>query len=265
MPPPIDDLLQALRLSHDQLAGIAGRLDSAALTGPSYCRNWNRAQVFSHLGSGAEIGLNSLRAGLGEAPEPDREGIWARWNALPPEGMAGGFVASDDRYLAAVERLDPDRRETVQVPFFLGPTPLAGVLTFRLHEHTQHNWDIRVSLDPQATLLPEAVPLLLDLPPVMARWAARPADVDLPGPARLAVRTTNPPRHYLLVVAGDQAELHDAGSGDHTGDTTGGLDLPAEAFLRLTAGRLDPDHTPPATNARGRPTLDELRALFPGY
>jgi uncharacterized protein (TIGR03083 family) len=265
MPPPIDDLLQALRLSHDQLAGIAGRLDGAGLTAASYCRDWHRGQVFSHLGSGAEIGLNGLLAGLGEAPEPDREEIWARWNALPPDGMARGFVESDDRYLAAVERLDPGRREAVQVPFFLGPTPLAGVLTFRLHEHTLHNWDIRVSLDPQATLLPEAVPLLLDLPPTMARWAARPADAALPGPVRLAVRTTNPQRRYLLSVAGDQAELHDAGSGDTTGDTTGELDLPAEAFLRLIAGRLDPDHTPPGTDARGRPTLDELRALFPGY
>jgi hypothetical protein len=99
----------------------------------------------------------------------------------------------------------------------------------------------------------------------MARWAARPADAALPGPVRLAVRTTNPPRRYLRSVAGDQAELHDAGSGDTTGDTTGELDLPAEAFLRLIAGRLDPDHTPPGTDARGRPTLDELRALFPGY
>jgi len=265
MPPPIDDLLQALRLSHNQLAGIAGRLDAAALTAASYCRDWNRAQVFSHLGSGAEIALHALRAGLGEAPEPDREGIWARWNALPPEAMARGFVEADDRYLAVVEGLDHGRREAVAVPFFLGPTPLAGVLTFRLHEHTLHNWDIRVSLDPQATLLPEAVPLLLDLPPTLARWAARPADAALPGPVRLAVRTTNPQQHYLLTVSAERAELQDTGSGAGTGDTTGELDLPAEAFLRLAAGRLDPDHTPPGTDVHGRPTLDQLRALFPGY
>jgi uncharacterized protein (TIGR03083 family) len=269
-PPPVDDLMRALRLSYDQLAKIAARLDGPALTAGSYCRDWNRAQVLSHLGSGAEISLNALRAGLDGAPEPSREEIWARWNALPPGAMARGFVESDDRYLAAVERLDPEVRDTVQVPFFLGRTPLAGVLTFRLHEHTLHNWDIRVSLDPHATLLPEAVPLLLDLPPVIAQWAARPAGVDLPGPVRMIIRTADPERHYLLVVAGEQAKLTDADPGIPVGDTAGGdvtghLDLPAEAFLRLAAGRLDPGHTPPGTEARGRPTLDELRALFPGY
>jgi uncharacterized protein (TIGR03083 family) len=271
MPPAIDDLLKALRISHDQLAGIAGRLDAAALAAPSYCRDWSRAQVFSHLGSGGEIGLNSLRAALGEAAEADREEIWARWNALPPEGMARGFIEADDRYLTAVEQLDADRQEALLVPFVFGPTPLAGVLTFRLHEHTLHNWDVQVSLDPQASLLPEAVPLLLDLPTATIRWVARPAEADLPGPVRLTVTTTNPQRHYLLTVADDTAELHDTGTGTGTGpgDTTDGatgkLDLPAEAFLRLAAGRLDPDHIPPGTHADGHPTLPQLRTLFPGY
>jgi uncharacterized protein (TIGR03083 family) len=270
MPPAIGDLLKALRISHDQLADIAGRSDVAALADPSYCRDWNRAQVLSHLGSGAEIGLNTLRAALDEGPEPDREEIWARWNALSPTGMAEAFVESDDRYLAALEGLDPDRRETLLVPFFLGPTPLAGVLTFRLHEHVLHNWDVRVSIDPQATLIPEAVPLMLGLPPAIIRWAARPAEADLSGPVRLAITTTDPQRHYLLTVSGDQAELHDvdpaaADPAAGTGDTTGSLDLPAEAFLRLGAGRLTPDHTPPGTAAHGQPSLDQLRSLFPGY
>jgi uncharacterized protein (TIGR03083 family) len=265
MPPTIDDLVTALRISHDQLAGIAGQLDAAALSDRSYCTDWDRARVFSHLGSGAEIGLNSLRTALDEAPEPDREAIWARWNALPPEGMAAGFVEADDRYLAAVDALDPDQRDTLRVPSFLGPIPLAGVLTFRLHEHVQHNWDIRVSLDPQATLLPEAVPLLLDLPAAMAQWTARPAEAHLPVPVRLAIATTDPERHYLLTVSGDLAELTEADSGADSVATTGDVSLPAEAFLRLTSGRLDPDHTPPAIHSQGSPTLDQLRALFPGY
>jgi uncharacterized protein (TIGR03083 family) len=265
MPPVIDDLLLALRTSYDGIAGIAGRLDAAGLTAPSYCRDWNRAQVFSHLGSGAEIGLNSLRAGLGEAPEPDREEIWARWDALPPEGMAGGFVKSGGQYLAAVELLDPDRRDALLMPFFLGPTPLAAVLTFRLHEHVLHAWDIQVSLDPHATLLPAAVPLLLGLPPATTQWTARPADADLPGPVRLAIRTTSPQRRYLLTVSGEQAELLHVDADAGTDDITGELELPAEAFLRLAAGRLDPAHTPADIHAAGTPDLHQLRTLFPGY
>jgi uncharacterized protein (TIGR03083 family) len=262
MPPAIGALLTALRASHRQLAGIASQLDGAALTAGSYCRDWNRAQVLSHLGSGAEISLGGLRAGLDGTPEPSRDEIWPRWNALPPEAMASGFVEADDRFLAAVEALDPDRRDSLQVPFFLGPTPLAGVLTFRLFEHTLHNWDIRVTLDPHATLLPEAVALLLDLPPVMIRWAARPADATLPVPSELTVTTTDPHRRYLLTVAADRADLQ---ADTAAANPTGGLTLSAEAFLRLASGRLDADHTPPGTQLDGQLTLTDLRTLFPGY
>jgi hypothetical protein len=41
------------------------------------------------------------------------------------------------------------------------------------------------------------------------------------------------------------------------------LDLPAEAFVRLVYGRLDPDHTPDAVTATGV-DLDLLRRTFPG-
>jgi hypothetical protein len=41
------------------------------------------------------------------------------------------------------------------------------------------------------------------------------------------------------------------------------LRLPAEAFVRLLYGRLDPDHTPPVESAGV--DLDELRQLFPGF
>jgi uncharacterized protein (TIGR03083 family) len=263
MPASIDELVRVLRISHRQLADVAARLDGDGLRAGSYCREWNRAQVFSHLGSSAEIGLGSLRAALGEGEEPDREAIWARWNALPPEDMASGFVEADDRYLAAVEQLDQQRRDALLVPFFLGPTPLAGVLTFRLHEHALHNWDVQVSLEPDAAVLAEAVPLLLDLPPTMIRFAARPAEADLPTPVRLAVRTTDPDGRYLLAVSDGQAELRPADGG--ADDATGELDLPAEAFLRLAAGRLDPDHTPAATRTSGYPGLPQLRTLLPGY
>ena len=40
------------------------------------------------------------------------------------------------------------------------------------------------------------------------------------------------------------------------------LALPAEAFVRLVYGRLDPAHTPPVEAARV--DLDELRHVFPG-
>ena len=44
----------------------------------------------------------------------------------------------------------------------------------------------------------------------------------------------------------------------------GSVDLPAEAFLRLVYGRLDPDHTP-AVAESGTRGLADLRAVFPGF
>ena len=46
------------------------------------------------------------------------------------------------------------------------------------------------------------------------------------------------------------------------GDGPADLTLPAEAFVRLVYGRLDPDHTPAF---EGDPAdLDTLRRTFPG-
>ena len=44
----------------------------------------------------------------------------------------------------------------------------------------------------------------------------------------------------------------------------GHLRLPAEALVRLSAGR-PPDHTPAGVEIDGSASLDDLRAVFPGY
>jgi hypothetical protein len=76
---------------------------------------------------------------------------------------------------------------------------------------------------------------------------------------RLHVRTTNPEREFSLRV-GDEVELTPRQDGPADGE----LRIPAEAFLRLVYGRLDPDHTPPATEITGSVSLDDLRQVFPG-
>lgn len=43
------------------------------------------------------------------------------------------------------------------------------------------------------------------------------------------------------------------------------LTRPAEALLRLVAGRLAPPHTPDEVRLRGAADLDLLRRVFPGY
>jgi uncharacterized protein (TIGR03083 family) len=265
VPIPVTELLPILRASHDELATLAGRLRPADLTRVSYAREWTVAQVYSHLGSGAEIGLAAVHIALdgGVAP-PDPEPIWARWNAKTPEAMANDFVDADDRYLASVAALDDATRGRLRVPFHVNLVDLATYLTLRLTEHTLHNWDIRVTFDPDATLAAPAVPALIE---IMLDGAAEASDRTTAGrlaPAELVITTVEPDGRYLLTID-DGLSLRLLNERQAGRPGAGRLDLPTEALMRLVSGRLDPDHTPARTVAEGRPTLDDLRALFPGY
>src|SRR5215471_10824135 len=79
-------LIAVLRRSHDRLASLAEALSEDFLTHISYADAWTVAQVFSHLGSGAEISLLMLEGALG-GPPLDRDAIppiWDTWNAKTP-------------------------------------------------------------------------------------------------------------------------------------------------------------------------------------
>ena len=78
-------------------------------------------------------------------------------------------------------------------------------------------------------------------------------------PLTLAVVTTDPDRLLWLDV-GERVQL---GTEEHGAD--GSLVLPAEALLRLVAGRLGAGHTPSTLTIEGPMSLDDLRAVFPGY
>jgi hypothetical protein len=135
----------------------------------------------------------------------------------------------------------------------------------RLSEHAVHAWDLAVMLDPSATVLGDAVALLVDVLPMrVARLGTAATD-----PIRLAVTTQHPKRHLVLDTGGVSLEPSPgqsngvaAGRGEAASDPTGGasIELDAEALLRLVYGRLDPAHTPPL-QLEGV-ALDDLRAVF---
>ncbi len=266
-PGHVRELLSILRASHHQLAALAGRLRAAELCRPSYAREWTVAQVYSHLGSGAEIGLAAVRAALdGNGAPPAPEPIWTRWNAKAPETMANDYVDADDRFLATVEALDDTTRERLQIPFHLNLVELPTYLTFRLTEHTLHSWDIRVAFDPEATLAASAVRPLTE---VLLTGAAEVSDRQTAGrlaPAELVIATVEPDGRYLLTIDdGVSLRLLDGKQAAAIRPGAGRLELPTEALMRLAAGRLDPDHTPARTVTKGMPTLGDLRKLFPGF
>jgi hypothetical protein len=76
-----------------------------------------------------------------------------------------------------------------------------------------------------------------------------------PAPAAVAVATTAPERAFIL----DTGVVSLVPGGQETAAAT--LSLPAEAFIRLLAGRLDD----PAELTASGVTLPELKSVFPGF
>jgi hypothetical protein len=128
----------------------------------------------------------------------------------------------------------------------------------RLTEFGYHQWDVRVAFDPAATLAPEAADLIDDRVEGLLGWIAKPAHLDGRTADLLVTLTDRGERRGLRLA--EQVAFVDAPA-----EPDGELSLTLEAFLRLTAGRLGPKYTPADVKVTGPISLDDLRAVFPGY
>jgi uncharacterized protein (TIGR03083 family) len=254
--------LDALAGSHDRLCDLVSELDDAALREQSYCDGWTIAQVLSHIGSGAEIMGTVVDVAIGDVPPTPPEAlpdIWARWDALAPESVRDEALAADGGFVERLEQLGDAIDEVEYTLFGRVRTDAAGLLRARLSEHALHTWDIEVARDPRARVDPDAVALLVDGLPQALAWLGKPEHAGWSRRYAVRVVTSAPDRVFRLDVS-EVASLTTAGEGTSSQHT---LQLPAEAFLRLVYGRLDPSHAP-AVGPDERATLDELRKVFPG-
>ncbi|MEU5565179.1 maleylpyruvate isomerase N-terminal domain-containing protein [Micromonospora musae] len=258
-----DQTISALRGGHDALVAFVGKLGPEDLVRPSGASDWQVSQVLSHLGSGAEINLAALRAATsgGATPGGDfNKSVWARWDAMSPAEQAAGFVEANQRLVEEYEALDPTARAQLRIDlgFLPEPVDVATAARMRLSEFALHRWDVEVGFDPSATVSGDAVPLLLDNVGTMLAWTSRP-DVLGGRQAHLTVRLEEPSRLFGLRL-GERVELTDVPQ-----QPDGELLAPAEAWLRLTVGRLGAPYTPEAVRLTGPVSLDELRGVFPGF
>lgn len=261
MPSPADATIDALRSGHDQLVLAVADLDPEALTRPSGCADWDLSQVLSHLGSGAEIGLGTLRRALDpSAAQVPNEEIWDRWNAMAPSERRTGFLSTDGSLVEAYEALDQHTRAELRIDLGYLPEPVdvATAAGSRLVELGLHSWDIRSSFDPAAAIADEATPLMFDQLAGLLQWIGQ-ADAIV-GEVGVLVETSDPVRRFGLAIT-DAVSIVDPPD-----PASATLTLPAEAWLRLLTGRLAPDRTPAAvTLTSDSLTLDDLRRAFPGY
>ncbi|WP_377642218.1 maleylpyruvate isomerase N-terminal domain-containing protein [Oryzobacter terrae] len=261
MSPTADATVSALRSTYDALAAVVRGLSDEELLAPSAASEWPVAQVLSHLGSGAEIGSETLRTALagGSVPDGFNQGVWDRWNALTPREQADGYLVADAALVEAVEALTPEQLTTTQVDlgFTPAPLPLASYLGMRLNEAAQHSWDVRVASDEHAAIDDATALLLLDHLAdglgFMLGFTARADEVAQPALVDLAALD-----HDLSIDG--SVSLVPGGA-----TTTARFEGSPDAVARLVSGRLTPAHTPTDVTVSGNLDLDDLRRVFPGY
>lgn len=142
----------------------------------------------------------------------------------------------------------------IDLGFLPEPVPLLVALGMRLNEVANHAWDVRVGVDPSATVDPQSAELLIELfrGPLafLLGFSAKPGETE---------------REVRLTIPGGALQITDtvtvSDSVDHPTATFNG---PPEALVRLLSGRLRPGHAAGVT-VTGNVTLDELRKVFPGY
>lgn len=259
-----DTVIAALRSGHDSFAGLVAGFSDDDLAGPSGAAEWDISQVLSHLGSGAEIARATLQAALDGEPNPGPDfnnAVWDKWNARTERERADGFLQANQELLALLESLDAGTRDTLRVDmgFLPAPVDVATAARLRLNEFTLHSWDVRVSADEHATLPADAAAALLHGEPNLISWIGKADPLD-GRQAVVAVTTTEPVSAFALRLQAPVSVDFDVPE-----QPDGTLTLPAEAWLRMVAGRLAPRYTPPGVIATGAADLDLLRQIFPGY
>ncbi len=252
------DALPALRASVERLASLVEPLDDAAVAGSAYPTEWTVADVLSHLGSGAVIWRRIVADGLAGQDTPDdfNQGVWDEWNAKAPRAQADDALAADAELITYLDSVPAADRAGLDVS--LGPMQLdwEGAMRMRMGEHVVHEWDVAVALDPSATLAADGAEILVDNLEQVAGWANKPVGT----PATLTVATTDPERSFTITVTDDSVTM--AATTDPVAEPT--LTMPAESFVRLVYGRLDPAHTPASVTGHTA-ELDRLRQVFPGF
>lgn len=253
------DHVAVLRASHERLTGLVQRLNFATLTSPSYDSEWSIGQVLSHLGSQAQIFDLLLTAHFAgdEAPGNDtfRE-IWADWDSRDPLAWRTDSLAASERELQRYESMTDFELSTFRVQLFGMDLDAVSLLRMRINEHATHTWDIDVALHPSATILPAALGIITDGLPALAARIGKPQDESY----RVRLQAIEPNSDVVIVV-GEAIAIEPVSQGDvHDGV----IELPAEAYVRLLFGRLDPVHTPAVTESGAR-GLDDLRKVFVGF
>jgi len=247
--------LKALHNSVAHLVEVIEKIEPEKYTDSAYPKEWTIADTMSHLGSGAVIASQNFdNVVSGAEADPDfNKSTWDEWNAKEPAAQVADALVADAALLDRLQMLDEEGRDKFE--FSMGPMKFDfdGYVSLRLNEHALHTWDIEVTTNGSATVPEDAAAVMVDHVAMYVGFSGKANGVA----HDVHVKTVNPEREFVLAFGEDKVSMSVNEQGGHVD-----LELPAEAFVRLISGRLDPKHTPRDVTGEH---LDELREAFPGY
>ena len=234
---------------------MAERLDSflSSLTRdnwslPSRCDLWKVADVVAHLAGGAERQRESMELGRQGRAEPPAD-------FSPPEvvtisannsqrdialrqrlggSLLNAFVENHARLHKLLTEFGPAEWEIPCWHARRGAIPARDYLDLRLQELVIHDWDIRASLEPGASLDPAGARALLPVAQIWLAMTFRPgAKLETPATFRFAI-TGHPSDSHDVTSDGEIFEIGAQGAGP--ADVT--ITCDGESYLLFAYGRL---------------------------
>ncbi len=218
----------------------------------SPCEGWTVGDVIGHLGWAAEFfgdAISNGRSGTTTAPQglpeigsmppaeiPDLITRMAKEYARSADAdLSDAFTSSVDRLNGIFASMEDDDWPK-ECWSFRGLQPASNYVTTRISEVVIHSWDIRFPSDPEASLAPESVAVVLDRLPVWLNSLGLAEFKPAQSPARYRFKTTGAADFQRDVVIGDpENKVEDA-----QGEPTATLTCDADVLALLVWGRLKP-------------------------
>ncbi len=218
----------------------------------SPCEGWSVGDVIGHLGWAAEFfgdAISNGRSGTTNAPQgmpetgslppaeiPDFVARMAKeYNSSADADLSDAFTSSVDRLNGILASMEDDDW-TKECWSFRGLQPASAYVTIRISEVVIHSWDIRFPSDPEASLAPESVAVVLERLPVWLNSLGLADFKSNPSPARYRFKTTGAADFQRdVVTGGEDNKVEDA-----QGEPTATLSCDADVLALLVWGRLKP-------------------------
>ena len=212
---------------------------------PSACAEWQVRDVVSHLIGGAERQAESMERGragdsnppVGFVPPGPAEisATNAQRDIDRSNQLEGHFLESFDASYAQLhhqfDQYSGDSWETLAWHVRRGALTAAAYVELRIQELAIHDWDIRSAFQPNATLDPECVPVLLDMTPRWLGMCFRPSErLEKPVLYRFDMGSGI----YRMTVTGDQFVMEPG----ETPEADLSLSASGEDYLLFSYGRL---------------------------